>query len=85
MGDWIAKLNDFLKLSDRELLTHAGTISRDEALTKAEAEYDKFRSIEDSKPRPVDAHLEEAIEQTKRISAAKARQKPKRDRRRGPA
>jgi hypothetical protein len=84
MRDWIAKLDDFLKLSDRELLTHAGTISRDEALAKAEAEYDKFRAIEDSKPQPVDLHLEEAIEQTKRIAAAKARQKSKRDRRRGP-
>lgn len=24
MGDWIAKLDDFLRLSDREILTHAG-------------------------------------------------------------
>ena len=29
MRDWIAKLDDFLALSDRDILTHAGTISAD--------------------------------------------------------
>ena len=84
MRDWIAKLDDFLKLSERELLAHAGTVSHEAALAKAAAEYDKFRAIEDSKPQPVDVHLEEAIEQTKRLSASKGRQKPKRDKRKGP-
>jgi hypothetical protein len=28
MADWKSKLNDFLRLSDREILTHAGTVSR---------------------------------------------------------
>ena len=84
MRDWIAKLDDFLKLSERELLAHAGTVSHDAALAKAAAEYDKFRKIEDSKPQPVDVHLEEAIEQTKRLSAAKGKQKPKRDKGKGP-
>ena len=31
MKDWIAKLDDFLKLSDRELLHHAGQMSADAA------------------------------------------------------
>ena len=55
MRDWIAKLDDFLRLSDRELLTHAGSISHEAALAKAESEYDRFRAIEDAKPQPVDA------------------------------
>lgn len=29
MGDWIRKLHDFLTLNDRDILTHAGRISRD--------------------------------------------------------
>jgi len=81
MRDWIAKLDDFLKLSERELLAHAGTVSHDAALAKAEAEYDKFRAIEDSKPQPVDVHLEEAIKHTKLIGAAKAKRKPRGDKR----
>jgi hypothetical protein len=62
-------------------LAHAGTVSHDAALAKAGAEYDKFRAIEDSKPQPVDAHLEEAIEQAKQIGAAKAKRKPRGDKR----
>lgn len=44
MNDWIAKLDDFLKLSEKELLTHAGNISADAAAQKAEAEFDKYRA-----------------------------------------
>ena len=73
MRDWIAKLDSFLKLSDRDLLTHAGTISHDAALAKAQSEFDKFRAIEDAKPQPVDLHFEEAIEQAKQIDVAKGR------------
>ena len=83
MRDWIAKLDDFLKLSERELLTHAGTISHDAALAKAEAEYDKFRAIEDSKPQPVDVHLEEAIEQAKQIPPPRVSRSPSAIRERG--
>ncbi len=35
MSDWIAKLDDFLKLIGRQLLTHAGKISHDNAVAKA--------------------------------------------------
>ncbi len=43
MRDWIKKLDDFLRLSDREVLDHAGHVSQDQARQKAEAEYDKYR------------------------------------------
>jgi len=39
MADWIAKLDDFLRLSDREILTHAGAISHDLAEEFAHAQY----------------------------------------------
>lgn len=78
MRDWIAKLDDFLRLSERELLTHAGSISHEAALTKVQSEYDKFRAIEDQKSQPVDVHFEEAIEHAKRIAASKPKRKPKR-------
>ena len=42
MKDWIQKLDDFLKLSGKELLNHAGTISAEVAKLKADTEYDKF-------------------------------------------
>ncbi len=42
MQDWIDKLDDFLKLSGRNILTHAGAITHDEALQKAHEEFEKF-------------------------------------------
>ncbi len=50
MADWIAKLDDFLRLSGRDILTHAGRISHDEALRKAHAEYELFRHDTLSQP-----------------------------------
>ena len=43
MADWIVKLDDFLKLSGREILTHAGKISHEAALQKAHVEYERYR------------------------------------------
>jgi hypothetical protein len=44
MKDWIVKLDDFLKLSEKELLTPAGNVSAETAAQKAEAEFDKYRA-----------------------------------------
>jgi len=43
MRDWIEKLDDFLKLSERQILTHAGKISHEDAVQKAEMEYLKYQ------------------------------------------
>ena len=43
MKDWIKKLDDFLTLSGKELLTHAGSISAEVAKLKADTEYETFR------------------------------------------
>ncbi len=39
MKDWIERLNDFLKMTGKEILTHAGKISHDKAMKKAKDEY----------------------------------------------
>ena len=43
MKDWIAKLDDFIKMSGREILQNAGTISKLEADNKALAEYAVYK------------------------------------------
>ena len=43
MQDWIAKLDDFLHMSDSEILQNAGTISHEMALEKAQGEYKKYK------------------------------------------
>jgi len=43
MADWATKLDDILRLNGRELLTHAGKISRQMADSKSSAEYNKYK------------------------------------------
>ena len=43
MADWISKLDDFLKLSERGVLKNAGNISAEVAAQKAEEEFEKYR------------------------------------------
>jgi len=47
MRDWVAKLEGFLTLNDREILTHAGRVSADLAREHAEREFAAFRAAED--------------------------------------
>lgn len=75
MCDWIAKLDEFLRLSGRELLNHAGLVSAKTAKAKAENEYDRYRKLIDSQPRAVDVDFEKAIKQLEQLPKAKKKQK----------
>jgi len=67
MRDWIAKLDDFLRISERDILTHTGKISHDKAIKKAQAEYEKYREIQINSPSPVEQHFAEAVKNIKRL------------------
>ena len=78
MQDWIAKLDAFLRLSERDILTHAGKVSHESAIGKAEREYTKFRVLEDAKPSPVEVDFEATVKKVKELQAApKAKKTPK--------
>jgi len=66
MRDWIAKLDDFLRLSERDILDHAGTIAHDDALAKAEREYEKWHAQQAARPSPVEEHFDEAVKEISR-------------------
>ena len=66
MKDWIQKLDEFLKLSGKELLTHAGLVSAELAKEKADAEYDKFKERTQDQLTPVEIHFLEYFEQEQR-------------------
>ena len=61
MRDWIAKLEDFLRLGDRDILTHTGNISHEQALRKAELEFEKFRVLQLAQPSQVEKDFDEAV------------------------
>ena len=62
MKDWIAILDDFLRISRKEILTHAGKISAQLAKAKADAEYDKFKERTKNELTPVEIHFLEQFE-----------------------
>lgn len=67
MADWIRKLDDFIRITDREILTHAGLISHDAAVAKAEAELTKFRTAQAALPQPVDRHFAQTLDELEKI------------------
>ena len=80
MRDWVAKLDDFIRISGRDILTHAGKVSHETARRKAEAEYERFRA---ALPQPVDQHFAEAISEIKQIEGKARGKKPGRKTRSG--
>ena len=66
MKDWIQKLDDFLKLSGKELLSHAGKISVELAKQKADTEYDKFKERTVYSLSPVEIHFLENFEKERK-------------------
>ena len=66
MRDWIAKLDDFLRMGERDILSHAGTISHEQALRRAEMEFEKFRALQLAQPSPVEKDFEAAVKKLPR-------------------
>jgi hypothetical protein len=71
MADWIAKLDDFLKLGDHPLLSGAGKVSAKAATDKVSAEYDRWHQRAINAPSAVEQHFIEATAKVKQIEAAK--------------
>jgi len=78
MRDWIAKLDDFLRLSEREILTHAGKVRNEVATAKAEAEYEEFRIRQLSEPTEVEKDFLAAVKKYEQLPSGEPKKgKPK--------
>ena len=62
MKDWISILDDFLRISRKDILTHAGKISAKLAKEKADNEYDKFKERTQNNLSAVEIHFLENFE-----------------------
>jgi hypothetical protein len=67
MHDWIAKLDEFLRISGRELLDGAGQVSADSAKSKAELEYVRYRTMQDALPQRVDVDFDRVTKELKKL------------------
>ena len=76
MKDWINILDDFLRISRKDILTHAGKISAKLAKEKADQEYDKFKERTKNNLSPVEIHFLENFErEQKRLMRGKDKNK----------
>lgn len=71
MADWIGKLEEFLRISEREVLDHVGAVSHEQALQKAEIEFEKYRQSLINEVSPVEQHFEEAVKKLKLLGNGK--------------
>ena len=76
MKDWINILDDFLRISRKDILTHAGKISAKLAKEKADHEYDKFKERTKNDLSPVEIHFLQNFErEQKRLMGGKDKNK----------
>ena len=71
MKDWLQTIDDYLKMTRREILTTKGSVSHQQAIEKAHAEYDKFKKKQDDILSPVEKHFIESIDRLEKISTKK--------------
>ena len=71
MKDWLETIDDYLKMTRREILSTAGRISHEQALDKAHEEYKKFKAKECDQLSLVEKHFLESIGELDKIGGGK--------------
>ena len=61
MKDWLATIDDYLKMTRRDILTTKGRVTYKQAIDKAHEEYEKYRKKQDELLSPVEQHFIESI------------------------
>jgi hypothetical protein len=78
MADWIARLDAFLQFNERNILTHAGTVSHQLAEEHAHGQFARYeeqrRQLEAARPT---SDFDKAVDQVKRLEQTKPHPKPK--------
>lgn len=59
--DWLETIDDYLKMTRRDILTSSGRISHKQAIEKAHAEYDKYKNRLDDTLSPVEKDFIKSI------------------------
>jgi hypothetical protein len=76
MADWIAKLDDYLKLSERKVLDHTGALTHADAVEKAQRELDRYNAERAKLATPVDEAFETAAKQVEALAKTRTAQGP---------
>lgn len=68
MAGWIVKLDEFLAVAGREVLTHAGRVGQEQAKAHVDAEYAKFETARLAAPSAVDKAFDAAVTQSETLA-----------------
>ena len=63
MKDWLETIDDYLKMTRRDILTTKGRVTHKQAIDKAHAEYEKYQKKQDELLSPVERHFIESIKE----------------------
>ena len=63
MKDWLETIDDYLKMTRRDILTTKGRVTHKQAIDKAHAEYEKYRKKQDELLSSVERHFIESIKE----------------------
>ncbi|MBS1487129.1 MAG: virulence RhuM family protein [Bacteroidetes bacterium] len=76
MNDWIGKLDEFIKITGNDVLSHSGMISHEQALKKANTEYLKYKEKTKNDLSEGEKHFIKQIENTaKKLNSKKPKNK----------
>lgn len=73
MKDWAERLDDFLRMAGNEILNHQGTVSHEQALKKAAAQYLKYKKVHMNELSTVEHDFMKQLEDTEEKLKRKAR------------
>lgn len=63
MKDWLETIDDYLKMTRRDILKTKGRVTHKQAIDKAHAEYEKYRKKQDELLSPVERQFIESIKE----------------------
>ncbi len=61
MKDWLETIDDYLRMTRRDILTTKGKVIHQQALEKAHLEYEKYKRNQEYILSPVECHFLESI------------------------
>lgn len=80
MADWVAKLDDFLRLSDRDILQHAGRVTHEQPEQHAITQYEKYdharRQLTDTSTSDFDSAVKRLTESSTPTPPKRKKKKP---------
>ena len=71
MKDWLETIDDYLKMTRREILTTKGRVSHKQAIEKAHSEYDKYKRKQEELLSPVEKDFMDSIAKLERLQSTK--------------